>query len=92
MDSGPHGPRSTPALISYALLINWTLTTGGVFALIALRIPVGDVMVGILGGILSTVSAAIAAVAGYWLAASAASTRRDHAPQPPPPGGQDPPP
>jgi len=72
-----HGPRSTPALISYALVAIWTLTVGGVFALIALRVPVADVMVGILGGVLSSTSAGLTAVAAFWLAGAMTGPRKD---------------
>lgn len=72
-------PKSTAALLSYGLLFLWMLTVGGVFALIAFRIPVADVMVGILGAILSTTSGALTAVVGYWLTSSTtmARTRTD---------------
>lgn len=72
-----HGPRSTPALISYAIIGVWTLIVGATFALIAIRIPVADVMVGILGAILSTASGGVSAVAAFWLAGAMTAARKD---------------
>lgn len=80
-----HGPRSTPALISYALVAIWTLTVGGVFALIGLRIPVSDVMVGILGAVLANTSAGLTAVAAYWLAGSMTGRKDPVKPEEPKP-------
>lgn len=71
------GPRSTPALISYGLMALWAMTVGSVFLLVLLRIKVEDVMVGILGAILSTTSAGLTGVVGFWLAASAQANRKD---------------
>lgn len=70
-----HGPLSTAALISYGIVTLWALTVLGVFVLVFNRVPVEDVMVGILGAILSTTSGALTAVAGYWLASSANAER-----------------
>lgn len=75
-----HGPVSTVALISYALIALWALTVGGVFVLVANRIPVEDVMVGILGAILSATSSALTGVVAYWLASSALANRKDGGP------------
>jgi hypothetical protein len=70
------GPKSTPALVSYAIIGIWTITVGAVFALIGLRIPVADVMVGILGAILSTSSGALTGVVAFWLAGAMTSPNR----------------
>lgn len=74
-----HGPRSTPALISYAIIGVWTLIVGATFALIVMRIQVADVMVGILGAILSTASGGVSAVAAFWLAGAMSAPRKDAA-------------
>ena len=79
-DPQTHGPFSTVALISYALIVLWALTVGGVFVLVANRIPVEDVMVGILGAILSATSSALTGVVAYWLASSALANRKDGGP------------
>ena len=75
------GPKSTPALISYAIVAIWMITVGAVFALIGLRIPVADVMVGILGAILSTSSGALTGVVAFWLAGAMTSPNRKEQPK-----------
>ena len=76
-DPQMHSPRSTVALISYALIGLWALTVGGVFVLIGNRVAVEDVMVGILGAILSTTATGVTGVVAYWLASSALANRKD---------------
>ena len=75
-----HGSVSTVALISYALIALWALTVGGVFVLIGNRVAVEDVMVGILGAILSTTATGVTGVVAYWLASSALANRKDGGP------------
>ena len=80
-DPAHFGPRSTPALISYGIVAIWTLTVGATFVLIAARIPVADVMVGILGAILSTSSSALTGVVAFWLAGAVTSPNRKEPPK-----------
>jgi hypothetical protein len=61
------------------LILSWNFAVGMVFTIILLKIQVETVMVGILGGILSCLTAAIAAVTGFWLANSLNSNRSNAA-------------
>lgn len=71
------GPKSTPALISYALIIYSALIVFSVFALIVIGVRVQEFMSSIVGGIVSTSSTVLGAVAGFWLAGMNGPNRKE---------------
>ena len=69
----PHrddGPFSTTALISYALVAQFTLCMTGVFGLIFSGIKVEPTMLTVLGAIVTAAVAGPAVVGAFWLASS----------------------
>ena len=62
---------STAAIVTYIALGMLALDTVGIYVLLALRIAVTDVMVGILGGQLSTHATIAVGAVGFWVAGTA---------------------
>ena len=67
------GPRSTPAVISYAMLALFAATTIGVFVIIFSKTPIDPLMAGVLGTVLGATGTGYAAVQGFWIGSSSGS-------------------
>lgn len=65
------GARSVPAIITYFLLGQTTLLIVLVFAIIVLGTKVEGEMIGILGGLISSITGAAGIAVGYWVGSSA---------------------
>lgn len=68
-------PTGSPALISFVVLAIWLLTIVGLFVILVEGVDIDPVLIGLLGGVLSTETAAVGAVTGFWLANSLNSNR-----------------
>jgi hypothetical protein len=64
---------STQAIITYILLIQFSLVVAGVFGLILAKITVDSALLGVLGGLIAAVTTAVSGAVGYWLGSSAGS-------------------
>ncbi len=67
------GPWSTPAVISYLVFLLFAFVSLGVYVLIWYGKDIEDVMLTLVGAILTAVVGGMAAVTGYWLASSSGS-------------------
>jgi len=79
MPDQDHDRLSTAAIVTYASLALLTLVVTGVFSIIWLRISVTDVMVGVLGGVISTVGAIATGAVGFWIGSSSGSRKANAA-------------
>ncbi|MDB5448752.1 MAG: hypothetical protein JWQ97_4069 [Phenylobacterium sp.] len=64
---------STQAIVTYVLLLQFNLVGAGIFALILAKVDVSPVMLGVLGGLITAVTASVSGATGYWLGSSAGS-------------------
>jgi hypothetical protein len=67
------GPFSTPAIISYIVLLLFLIVSVGVYVLIWFQKDIEDVMLTLVGAILTAVVGGLAGVTAYWLASSSGS-------------------
>ena len=69
------GRFSVPAIITYVLLVYFGAMTLGVFCLIWQGKPIEDVMLGVLGGLITFVTSALTGAVGFWLGSSAGARK-----------------
>lgn len=70
------GPASATAIISYLLILVFTVNAAGVYLLIWFKIQVEAAMLTLLGGIDAAAVAALGIVGGFWLSSTLASRRQ----------------
>lgn len=74
-DHQDHDRLSTAAIVTYASLGLFAAVLIGVFVIILLRIQVTDVMVGVLGSLISGVLSLATGAVGFWIGSSSGSRK-----------------
>lgn len=64
---------STSAIITYIILAYFGCTVVGIFLLIIWKVEVKDTLLGVLGGLILTVTNLVTGAVGYWLGSSSSS-------------------
>lgn len=67
------GPLSTVAIISYLIILQFSMVAFGVFMLIAYAVKVDPAMLTVLGALVTCVVGGVGIVGGFWLAGAIGS-------------------